>query len=193
MSSYIQSHVHFSAMQKAIKFMLQTDRDFVSRLKYKFEREMHIDIGPNPTTEELSYMLILHAVRGQIACVTAQYSHHLEEGEDINDVISDETDVLMKEIKACKNAPFHEGAPVHIMLRSYIYQCETFHLEDVLINNDTAERAVAIVEIMEWVDYYLLDKLVKKMMSRDEGEYWSLDERDLTESDESPIMIIGRR
>lgn len=191
MSSHIQSYVHFRSLHKSIKFFLQTNRESDSII-----RDMIIR-GPNPpddldlfTTEDLAWYIVHQVVIAQVACVNAQYVHHLDDDTNLERLIFDEVAGIMNDAKAVKGAPFIEGAPVHVMLRSTMYQCEPEHL-DKHVSHELAEQAKFGIELIEHLDYAVMDTFIRKHLVKDTVAYWGFDETDLEEADNEPTLLIG--
>jgi len=157
----------------------------------------HIERGPwnhdnleFMTTQDLTWYIIEQFVVAQVACVHAQYAHHLSEGDDIEQLISDEIEQIMTQARDVVGAPFIEGAPVHVMLRSTMYQCEPEHLEDA-VSHDLQQRAESALELLDKIDYAVMDTFIKKHIKKDTVVYWGLDVNDLEDTDNEPQLLIG--
>lgn len=189
MSSHIQTHVHFRALQKAILHLIETDRDFKSYLTHHMVRGLNDPSFEELTNDGLSWVIVTLLVTAQVACVNAQNIQHMDEGDDINEVVQDQIRQIIADAQRVKGAPFYEGAPVHIMLRGFLYQCEDYHFEDTELDLKTTEQALYGIKLAEYIDYHILDSIARRQLPRDSVEYWSLHEDDLGTGDDEPILL----
>jgi len=134
--------------------------------------------------------MIRQFVLAQVACVHAQYAHHHNTDVDIEQLIYDDVERIIADAHGVVGAPFIEGAPVHIMIRSTMYQCEPEHLED-LVSDTLQEQVESALELLDKLDYAVMDTFIKKHIKKDTVEYWGLDERHLEETDNEPQLLIG--